>query len=719
MSSNNNSDPRSRQQDERPIVINQFDFSQGLFNDLPASNIPDNSVAELKNFINFGDHLAGRAGTKQWSVAPIPNKSSSLSITHTTSSGLKTIIDPLAAGTFFSYDDIGNWIVFSDDSIEKIIDYTDNDTVITTTTDADNAVASVDTVGIRGHINAMSYHKGNKRIIVHVDNRILIADDITCTGWTECIRNSIVKPSNNTGMFDEFENFAMLFNSNGIFKINLDQNPPLYFKTNIDVPNTKITSSGYQNDNSLYGYKYVYSLSRLPGYGNRNRQSTGAKIEFETGSNIVDTNFQDYGLAWVSGEVHSGSPITIGDLTNSVDPIIPTDVNQEATHYSVYRTLDVGVNGTDPVTGDGNNPERFIWVQDVPIAKSFTVTVDGTTCTSASGLFDSTDDGAVISIWDGENSYDRTIDTRVSSTVVTLDSSIPSGATSKPANIGGCTGLSLSQSEYTVSVTASGLNNFASGDIGKTLYWSDGDYGVISAYTDSGTVTVHNSDTKTSQGACMDPVSRVFRDTYQDDPRDGEAWSIEHLRSRIGSYLLQHRFNEPLPNCNIGVIVPGWMFTAPRNSKYSSYSQISTGYEQFMGYHRPDIQWLLFKDAINNMVEFPNVLVVRCNTSTYDVSINSFTTEEDHVTGEAISYVNSQNVLDENVGSVDFGGSAKTDEGVEIVITNEPAIRIFDGQTYSANIATDRIMKQLQKMNSVYTSSYDAMNGFIFWGSDA
>jgi hypothetical protein len=717
--SRNNFDPRSPQQDERPIVRNQFDFKAGLFNDMPASNIPINGVSELKNFINFGDSLTGRSGTKQWSQSVIPDKSSGLSITSTVSSGQRTVIDPLAAGTFFSFDDIGNWIVFSDDSIEKIVDYTDNDTVVTTTSSADNAVADADTVGIRGHLNAAMFHKGNKRIVIHVDNRILIADDINCSGWTECIRNSIVKPSNNTSMFDEFENFAVLCNSNGIFKINLDQEPPIYFRTNINVPNAKITSTGAQSTTTPYGYKYVYSLSRIPGFGNRNRQSPGAIIEMETGSNIADDNYQDYGLVWSASGVSSGNSLTIGSLTNSVDPITPTNINQEATHYTLYRSLDVGVNGTDPIGGAGNNPEQLIWVEDVPVAKAFTVTVSGTTCTNTIGTFDATDIGSIISIYDGVNSYNRTIDSGLSSTVVTLSSSLPSGATSQPANIGGATSLSLSQSGDVVSVEASGLSVFASGDVGKTLYWTDGDYGVVKSFTDSGTVIVHNSDTKATQGACMDPTSRQYRDIMQDDPATGEAYNIDQLRVRIGSYLLQQRFWQSLPNSNIGVIVPGFMFVAPRNSKYMYYSQMPVGYEYLMGYYKPDVQFTRFKDAINNMVEFPNTLIVRCNTSTYDLPLNTFETIRDDSTGEAYLVISSQNVLDESVGSTDFGGSVKTDEGVEIVITNEPAIRLFDGQKYSENLATDRIMKQLQKMNAVYAASYDPINGLIFWGSDA
>ncbi len=105
--------------------------------------------------------------------------------------------------------------------------------------------------------------------------------------------------------------------------------------------------------------------------------------------------------------------------------------------------------------------------------------------------------------------------------------------------------------------------------------------------------------------------------------------------------------------------------------------------------------------------------------SLLSVPLNTFTTERNDATGEAWLKLSSQNELDANVGSTDFGGSVKTDEGVEMVITNEPAIRMFDGQKYSENLATDRIMGELQKLNSVYAASYDPINGFIFWGSDA
>lgn len=711
---NNTFDPRSRQQDERPIIRSQNDFKAGMFRDIPASNISEAAVADLKNFINHGDSLTGRTGTKQWSESAIPAKVSSISITWTISSGERTVT--ATSGTPFTFDDIGNWIKFSDGTIEKIIDYTSS-TVVETKTTVTTASGS-DTVDVRGHVNAFYFHKGNKKVIAHVDNRILMADDLTMTGWTECIRNSIIKPSNNDSTFDEFEKYAILFNTNGMFKINLDQDPPIYFRMNTPVSNTKVTTSGVQSSGTPYGYKYVYSLTRMPGFGNRNRQTPGVNIEMETGTNVVDDNFNDYGVLWSASGVGSGNPLVGGSLTNSLDPIDPTSVNQEPTHYSLYRTMDIGTNGTDVLEGEGNNTELFVWVEDIPVGKALTVTVSGTTCTNTVGYFEDMDIGSVINVYDGTAEYERTIASRTSSTVVELASALPSGATSQPACIGAGTLMSASQSGNVVTSEASGLFTFASGDIGKTIYWTDGDYSIISGLTSSTVVGVADSETRSAQGAMIDPRVRNFRDVLADRPEDGESWTLDQLSSRIAGYTLQNRFWTAVPNGNLGVIVPGFTFVAPANSKFLYYSQLPIGYEYMMGHYNAGYQFTRLKDAINNLIEYPNSVIVRCKTSTYDIPINTFNEVIIEGLGEYVAVISAQNLVDESIGSTDKGGSVWTDEGLEYVITNEPAIRLFNGQKYGENIATDRIMDDLRKMNAAYAATYDPFNGFIFWASD-
>ena len=58
--------PMSRQEAERFITREQRDFSAGVFKDIPGTSIPDNGIAELKNFINKGSELVSRSGSKRW-----------------------------------------------------------------------------------------------------------------------------------------------------------------------------------------------------------------------------------------------------------------------------------------------------------------------------------------------------------------------------------------------------------------------------------------------------------------------------------------------------------------------------------------------------------------------------------------------------------------------------------------------------------------------------
>ena len=75
-------------------------------------------------------------------------------------------------------------------------------------------------------------------------------------------------------------------------------------------------------------------------------------------------------------------------------------------------------------------------------------------------------------------------------------------------------------------------------------------------------------------------------------------------------------------------------------------------------------------------------------------------------------------MVDEQVGIKHYGGVCRVDRKQQIVITNEPGIRIFNGEAYGENLATDRIVKILEKMKVGYACCYDPINGFTFWGLD-
>lgn len=69
------------------------------------------------------------------------------------------------------------------------------------------------------------------------------------------------------------------------------------------------------------------------------------------------------------------------------------------THYSIYRTMDIGENGIDPITGQGNNKERYVWVNDVTLVKTFKCTISSgldKRVTATSSVFEASDVGSSI-----------------------------------------------------------------------------------------------------------------------------------------------------------------------------------------------------------------------------------------------------------------------------------------------------------------------------------
>lgn len=67
---------------------------------------------------------------------------------------------------------------------------------------------------------------------------------------------------------------------------------------------------------------------------------------------------------------------------------------------------------------------------------------------------------------------------------------------------------------------------------------------------------------------------------------------------------------------------------------------------------------------------------------------------------------------------MDYGSLANIDIGRHIMITNEPATRIFDGNRYSENIASQRLMEELRSLNMATSAIYHAICGYVFWGNN-
>lgn len=411
------------------------------------------------------------------------------------------------------------------------------------------------------------------------------------------------------------------------------------------------------------------------------------------------------GTAAITSPVYS-QPVSVSQLHCPVDPTDTTIPQFHHTHYSVYRTADKGPNGIDPVSGLGNNEEQFVWVADVPIAKAFVAGRSGDTVTATAGSFQPMDAGAKLRFEDGT---EVDILAYVSATQVTTTTS--GTITSQSCAIGGDASLTKAIRVMTcrqsgTTVTRESGSVFSVNDMGKTIFFAGGLRAHITGFTSADVVTVAETQTILATGACMDPKVRAFTDTLGDDD----------LKARITNFSLRHRFWEPLPESSRGTLVPGFFFVWVNYDKTMFYGHLPNNKEHLLGSHNPD-QYTTFKDKIMNASEHSDVLIVYCSNSTTSIPINTYMTFN---VNDVLQYykLSGQYVIDHERGLLNIAWLRKLPDGNDWLITNEPAVRICDGRSFSANLADNRYTKVIESLLADGSILYDRFHGITIFGED-
>jgi hypothetical protein len=795
-------------------------FAGGMYGDLPASSIPDNAISDSIGYIPFPKRLEPCGGCLEWSdltLPTLPGRTGYALVKHGR-------IVTKSSGQDFTDDDVGNWIIHDDgtnDLIETLINTTQVSVKDGTTRAASSAAA------IRGPLNGKYYHRAQNKILIHIDTRLFYTTP-EFIEYTECYCISYRGLGNSASEMDEIENDIIIFNANGLFKVNLLPNDITYYKINSPIPTELITGTPV-TPALKYGYKYTYSLARITGSSqNRTRLTTGSYPVHETGPCKYNADLVDYAEIWAGRpvgdesslyEILTGatlaapyntpsgwSGISNGQFTIAINgtsynvavdftaarsmsevaariqaalraillqgyssaiyceyivdhfvitnlyeggtlsetsagnagtdigatamkcqagtgtssqptytahidvatldiPLDSTDDTPERhhTHFSVYRTLDIGDNGVLA----GNNEEQFVWVSDVPVAKAFVAYRTDDIVTATSGDFAPEDVGCRLRFADGT---EVSIKTWISDHAVETETS--GSITSQAAAIGGSSIAGTPIRVMEVSQTAQALlrtagSTFTVADIGKTIFLSDGSEVHVIEYIDANNVTVLESQTVDNLGACMDPQCRNFKDTVSDDI----------LRARITDLSLLHRFTEPIPDsgCSIGAVIPALIFTAASEDSRYYYSVIPLKKEYLIGYYNPR-QYSTVKDAIQKISQFPNVITIYCSHSTYVVPTNTFVTFDINSIVQ-IAMISGQICIDEQIGIKCPGAVCRLPNGTDWMVTSEPAIRIFDGSQFTANLGADRVMKKLLQIaaGSMY-AMYDPFNGVTLFG---
>jgi hypothetical protein len=391
------------------------------------------------------------------------------------------------------------------------------------------------------------------------------------------------------------------------------------------------------------------------------------------------------------------APVEIGELRVPID--LATGLpDTHFNRFSLYSSLDVGVEGMNPLTRDVNNPELFIHNSDIPVAKALIAKVVGNVVTinaaARAGEFVPGDSGSVLRFQNGSS-----VTLTIYLTSKTFQCNISTTVAEQACAIGG--GVVAADFIRVTTVTASAGNvrrvntagtPFTAADKGKILFLSNGDEITLKEYIDADNFSYVEQDvTASNVAACLDPKVRRWTDTLRDDPYEDQP----SLRSRVTLRSLQQRLFIPLPNCNRGDVSGSMIWAAESGTSMVRYSQAKSMWRHLGGYYYESEQTEEADDNIDDVSIIGSIVTVKCRRKTYKISTNQFESIVLKNEATAITKCSGISILDGAVG---------------------PGIRILTESGYGENLATNRIQKYLDKMIPSYATRYDPVNGFTFWG---
>lgn len=431
-------------------------------------------------------------------------------------------------------------------------------------------------------------------------------------------------------------------------------------------------------------------------------------------SGMMMTAAADGGL--VSSERYT-EPCIIGELEIPIDPTTGK-YDSHNDFYVISSTLDVGENGADPASKEINNNQRYVWQYDLPVAKALTAAVTNTYGTVeiivTAGTLQDCDVGSTLRFQDGTEitigpfngtNYSTTYSGTVSAQSAAIGGD---GALSKAIRVMTCR---QNDGGAPLDVIRDSGDNFSSADVGRLIFWSDGTKSTITAFISTSRVTVKESVVRSATACCIEPKTRKYCDIIRDEVSSDRP----NLRTRITSYSLQNRFFLPMPNCDMGEVTANMVWGIIVGEMIVYYCSADVGYRHQAGYFYESKQREIFQDAIYEISEVSNGLSVKCGHSTRAIPINQFGSYVIDAAGTAIITATGQSMVDERIGVKNFGGVLPIDRSKQLIVTSEPAIRLFDGASYGENLAIDRIQKVLESCQAAYAMSYDTVNGATIW----
>ena len=441
-------------------------------------------------------------------------------------------------------------------------------------------------------------------------------------------------------------------------------------------------------------YRYLTTESRF--YSSRDTRLTGKLLQ-ETAP-----FFSESDIDYVDG-------VSIKDIGEEDSVTIDLELKSDMTHYSIYRTRSLS-------ELSGTVSQTFLWANDIPAVKIFAI--QGATnsviqLAPATGFakFEKADERSVIII--NETRYVIQYIDGPTRAFITSELGVPvTGSLSGVGHIGEGTQVQLD-----ISGTPNVFENGTADMVGKVLFFPNGATAIGKKFTQDesiGLIEVQPlSDLPSNPLVVYSPTKRSYTDSVPDSTLLARSNSGQSL------YYLQTRFHLPLRNSKIGAVIGGAYFTTPYGQGGYSWSQVANLFR--FGYYHPAYQSnSKISGAITRFKAYPNYLVIFGKNFTYLVDPSLIINSGEERLGEFIPTFTDPRLLTSKIGVLREGSCTSMGDGMEIMLTGEPAVRVFNGTSYSENLADGSIQNtKIANLYHAVITDWDSRNGFRLWGSIA
>ena len=717
---------------------NNWSFGQSV--DLPASQLASkktlgtvhSSLVFLKNMRNYGSRIVTRSGSRRMWSTKYPLKTLVLgTYTGTTSiTGHTRTITLASGGDSGGFILVADWILFPSGLYERVIARTSANSINTRTYATTNADATLSSpIQVQARNNGRWFFTKFKMQLLHLGNDLWVSDN-KCTSWSLCVRNCFDVLPNAKSRAVVYNNMVYIGVQGMIFRADMSNAPPtvpVYFRINTIVPNSipymTYSSPVYptQPPSPDCMSNYTYTMTRLSGTGDRNRNTAGVSIEAETPS-LQWNGTADYVQALQM--VASG---TYSQIRNFSVPMDPATGSRETrfTHFSMYRTFRYPAPGilNSTLVSD---PNLFVWVADIPIIRvlAATMAVSGSpgtgtaTITATTGIFYNSDIGRFLQFSNGQVALITSITAPttavvgvgsiwtggaiVSATIATFGTYISSVNTARTCSMSGTTTL-----------TKTSGTSWSAADVGKRMFCSDGDELIVTAYLSPTTVSVHKAATKTGVIVYGDFLSgnEFFTDTLQDNSTTGGDDLAAH-----GGWVLQNRRFMPIPGGDILLIAAGKFFAAMSGTDMLNYLTIKDEYEYLFGYFYPK-QYIQVDSIINAIKDYASTLLIYEADQIDQAPLSSDTQIADDTIGLYYGVMPAKTSFSENIGLGHPSLIVHADDGFSYFLDKKMKLHRTNGASFNADLGDGLYNSRLSELKNAALLSWDADNGLIIQGT--